>query len=635
MMIRAAVLALVAVISSTAAHAQSPYSTVYVFGDSLSDRGRIPGIILQQNPNFPPGFLFPKPPYFMHRFSNGPTYAEHLPGLIGVAPNPNQNFAVGGAETNTDNIANATLRLFNVTLPGIRSEIDTYTGSGGRFQSSAVVVHLGGANDYFAFLDQSTPPTLAQVPGKVATVSGNIQSNIRALVGAGARTILVPNVPDLGITPSYRGTPLANVASAVSAQHAAALNAQLGGLARELKVNIVVVDFATGLRHVLANPAVFGFANVTDACVKSTSALPPYITPGTPCANPDQHLFWDSVHPSEAGHRILAQYAADTLLAPQTIAAQAAFAMTIGDGFLRRMQGSILWDGGSGFRQFTPGAPLPGGKDVFFNVQRTFGNGGSGNHAVGYDYGITQVSGGAVFRPGENVAFGVIGGFDDGKANLDQSRGSIGVTSYRFGAMGGYDNGALFGGAGAAFSFDDYSLNRQTFVPQLRSSANPAGDTVSAFGAVGYRFSFGAITAGPLFALRYTGIRIDQYAEQGAPGLDMVVGSQRADQLIGSAGIAAASQFSVGATTIIPYINLALEQNLIGDDRFLGTALVTVPNVIRTLQIGDQGDLYGRLHGGLNFELAPSLRGTVRGETTVGRSGGNEHAVFVTIIGRL
>ena len=84
-------------------HAQSPYSNVYVFGDSISDRGRIPGLLLQQNPNFPPGELFPKPPYFDARFSNGPTYAELLPGLIGAAVNPGLNFAVGGALTNTQN----------------------------------------------------------------------------------------------------------------------------------------------------------------------------------------------------------------------------------------------------------------------------------------------------------------------------------------------------------------------------------------------------------------------------------------------------------------------------------------------------------------------------------------------------
>ena len=415
----ARVAALVAVIASTAVHAQSPYSTVYVFGDSISDRGRIPELILQQNPNFPPSELFPKPPYFDARFSNGPTYAELLPGLIGAAVNPGLNFAVGGAFTNTQNLANDFLPG-GLTLPGIRTEIDSFTGSGGRFDPSAVVVHFGGANDYFAFLNPLLPPpAIGQVPGAVAAVTGNIQSNIQALAGAGAKTILVPNIPDLASTPGYRGTPFAGVAGALSAQHAAALNAQLGGLAKQLNVNIYVVDFATGFQTALANPGLFGFTNVTDACVKSLSEKqPPYITPGPPCSNPDQYLFWDDVHPTAAAHRLLAQYAADTLLAPLSIAAQAAFSLTNGDNFLRRMQEAVLATG-------VPGLSSPilkgtlGGGNVFLNIQRSFGDGSQATNALGFDYGVTQVSGGAIVRPSNNVALGLIGGFDDGTATLD------------------------------------------------------------------------------------------------------------------------------------------------------------------------------------------------------------------------
>jgi outer membrane lipase/esterase len=158
----------------------------------------------------------------------------------------------------------------------------------------------------------------------------------------------VPNVPDLGVTPAYRGTAQADVATALSTQHAAALDAQLGGLARQLNINIYVVDFATGLKTVLANPARFGFTDVTTACVTSTTSLPPYITPSAPCSNPTQHLFWDDVHPTSGAHQLLAEYAADTLLAPLTVGAQAAFALTNGDSFLRRMQDSILGPGGPG-----------------------------------------------------------------------------------------------------------------------------------------------------------------------------------------------------------------------------------------------------------------------------------------------
>lgn len=638
--IRVAATAALAVFCSTAAFAQSPYSSLYVFGDSLSDAGRVPGLILAQDPTFP---LVPpppvSPPYFGGRFSNGPVWVELLPGLIGAPPSPAQNFAVGGAETNTDNLFNPLLSAFNVTLPGIQSEISTYTGSGGRFQPSAVVTVFGGGNDYFNFLDQATPPTLAQVPTEVASVTGNIQSDIRAVVGAGAKIILVPNIPDLGVTPAYSSTSLAGVATALSVQHAAALDAQLGVLAKQLNVNIFVVDFATALHVVEANPARFGFTNISNACVPAAvPGFPASIFPGTPCANPDQYLFWDSVHPTATAQMILAEYAADTLMAPLTIAAQGAFALTNGDSFLRRMQDAMFGSGATGH-----GSPMASGtfsgSDVFLNVRRGFGDGNPGNGAFGFDYRSNQISGGAFVHPWTNVSLGVIGGFDDGTANLDDSRSSIGLTSYHLGAMGRFDNGSLFAGTGIAYSYDRYSLNRQTYVPQLQSAADTNGHTVSAFGTAGYRFNFGAVTVGPLLALRYTSATIDGYSENGAPGLDMIVQAQRAEQLIGSAGIAASTQYLMGTTMVVPYVNFALERDFMGDNRIIETALVTVPDVGRTFQTGNNDDVYGRVNGGVTFPLAPGnahgITGTVSGETTIGRSGGNEHAIFGTIRGQL
>jgi len=689
-MIRVAIAAALAVAYSTALYAQSPYSSVYVFGDSYSDQGRIPGIVLYQDPAWPNGQNPPLTdppavaPYDGGRFSNGPTWAERLPGLIGARPRPEQNYAVGGATiapfpvgsgpdaTTRSNIESVFLEVIvspDIQLPGIQTEIDCFLGNCpanvpgfaavGQFKPSQVVTLFGGGNDYFAFLERSLltngelpPPTLADVPAEVAYVTGAIKSSIVTLAAAGAKTFLVPNIPDIGVLPAYAGKPEAEVGTALSIQHAAALNAELGKLARQTHTNIYVVDFATALNTVMADPARFGFTNITDACVApgAPPIWPASLVPGTVCANPDQHLFWDDVHPTSAAHQLLAEYAADTLMAPLTIAAQAAFAITNGDSFLRRMQDTVFGNGvtgrGSPMTPVMPPATMPtkapvempaatpGWGSLFLNVQRTNGDGNPSNDAVGFKYGVTQVSGGALFRPWNNVTFGVIGGYENGTATLDQARGSIGLTSYRLGVMGRYDDGALFTGAGVAYSQDDYTLNRQTYVPQLRSAADTNGNTTSAFGAAGYRFTFGVITAGPVFALRYTSVRIDQYNEHGAPGLDMIVQTQHAEQLIGSAGIAAATQFAVGSMTIVPYINVAIEQNFAGGDQLIASALVTVPDVVRTLRIGYDGGAFGRVNGGINFLLLPGIKGVVSGETTFGRNGGNEHAFFATIAGQ-
>jgi hypothetical protein len=113
----------------------------------------------------------------------------------------------------------------------------------------------------------------------------------------------------------------------------------------------------------------------------------------------------------------------------------------------------------------------------------------------------------------------------------------------------------------------------------------------------------------------------------------MIVQSQWADELIGSAGFAAATQFAAG---VVPHLALALENNLLRKDRTIETALVTVPDVGRKLRFGDdEGRAFGRLSGGINFAMMRGITGAVTGETTIGRRGGNEHSIFGTISGKL
>jgi outer membrane lipase/esterase len=621
---RCRAMALLAVLVPAAAQAEDPFSSVSVFGDSLSDRGRIPGLIAAQNPAFP--LRFPvSPPYFDARFSNGPTYAERLPGLLGLDAAPGRNFAVGGAETDSGNIANPLLAPGGITLPGIRDQIDGYTGSGGRFGAHDLVVMYGGANDYFAWLGGTPSP--AGVQAEVARTVGNIDADIRKLAAAGAKTILVPNVPDLGQTPAYRGTLGQGLASALSAGHAEALNRQMGALGHELGVQIVVADFATGLKTVLADPARFGFGNVTEACVTSATALPSYVTPGSVCSDPEGRLFWDSVHPTALGHQLLAEYAADTLTAPTTIGAQAGLGLLASDNFLRRAGDAIGGGGEDAGGPMLAGIPSDRPVDGFLTVQRAFGSQGFGRGATGFDYGVTSITGGVTMRPVDRVTLGVVAAYDSGDADLDRGWGTVDYSSVRIGAVAGYDDGALFGGAGVAYGFDSYDLERRTYVPQLRAEADPDGNSLSVFGRAGYRFAVDAFTFGPVLGLRYSRVEIDRYSESGAPGLDMTVEGQTAEALIGSAGIAAAARFQAGSAEITPHLELSVEGDLLGGDRSIDTALVTVPGVRRVQEVEASGGAYGRLAGGVAVRLIPAVTAQFGGETTFGRDGGDDMAV--------
>jgi phospholipase/lecithinase/hemolysin len=64
-------------------------------------------------------------------------------------------------------------------------------------------------------------------------------------------------------------------------------------------LQIVTLDANRLYRDAIANPAAFGFTNVISPCLSGSRA----------CANPDQFLFWDGIHPTTAAHRILGEAA--------------------------------------------------------------------------------------------------------------------------------------------------------------------------------------------------------------------------------------------------------------------------------------------------------------------------------------
>jgi len=69
-------------------------------------------------------------------------------------------------------------------------------------------------------------------------------------------------------------------------------------------VTISTIDIFTLLENLVANPSADGYTNVTDACFTGTLS-----SGGSPCATPNQYLFWDTVHPTEPGHQAVAQAA--------------------------------------------------------------------------------------------------------------------------------------------------------------------------------------------------------------------------------------------------------------------------------------------------------------------------------------
>ncbi|MBD1898938.1 SGNH/GDSL hydrolase family protein [Trichocoleus sp. DQ-A3] len=275
------------------------FDRIFVFGDSLSDTGNVS--------NLTGGFSPQSPPYYQGRFSNGPIWVDALANKLGLAPalvtelaggansSNGINFAFGGATSGTKNVAGP--------LPGLQTEIDFFkSGLAATKQSAdseALYIVWAGGNDYLG--GGVTDPT---EPVK------NISAAVTSLFNLGARNFLVANLPDLGKAPVglSGGIAMSNGLNQLTEFHNSGLSYSLGELSKSLDgIKLKSLDINSLFNNVIANKEKFGFTNVTDSCL--TNYAPPLVLDYKVCDDPDSFLFWDAIHPTAAGHKLVADLA--------------------------------------------------------------------------------------------------------------------------------------------------------------------------------------------------------------------------------------------------------------------------------------------------------------------------------------
>lgn len=296
------------------------YSNLLVFGDSLSDAGTFKLIALG-------GGKFTTNP--------GSVWSETLAGRLGNGSAPAQTFTLAGFVANSggSNWAQGGARVDGSPGYGlpfaqpVSAQIASYLAqNGGRADRQALYTLWAGANDIFYW---SSPTTNGGA--SAATIQANIGSAAQSLIAhaatlqtAGASHLILFNLPDLGQTPGARsaGNSAASSLSALS-QH---YNDTLAGAIAGSGLRVLQLDAQRLLAQIIANPGAYGFSygNNAVACLPagspSLTCTPSNYAAGNAAS---AYLFADNNHPSSAGHRIIADYAYSSLLAP-SLAARAA-----------------------------------------------------------------------------------------------------------------------------------------------------------------------------------------------------------------------------------------------------------------------------------------------------------------------
>jgi outer membrane lipase/esterase len=300
------------------------YTALYAVGASLSDTGNA----CTANPSSCP----PSPPYAAGVASNGTLWIQTVATNYRVAANPSlkggTNYAYGGARTGAVPSPVAGAPALTGTVPSMVQQLDTYLATTSLRADPGALYVVDGSTYGNNFNAAATAAAQAGLTGAAqqtyftnvtAAAVGDIIGIINKLYFAGARNVLVLNVPDLGGTPLLTGNgaaptnPNAQAGTALSAGYNQNLAAQITTFAPSWQgMSIKTFDSFTFARTMAANPAANGYTNVTQACFLPPSASLPS---GFLCTTPNSYFYWDSFHPTAfTGSKVAQQVI--TLLGP-------------------------------------------------------------------------------------------------------------------------------------------------------------------------------------------------------------------------------------------------------------------------------------------------------------------------------
>lgn len=620
--------AAIAVALCASAHAaDTRFTQLVVFGDSLSDAGNIS---LATHPSIQPPLEFTTNP--------GSVTVQNVAAGLGLPLSASlvggTDYAWGGAGVLNNSPGTP------ASVPTATAQIGGYLAAG-PVDSRALYSVWGGANDIFyaataagaqaaaaqliAANTAGLPPAVAQavaaqINAQVAAAAGvsslltaeQAQANvglaaqqevklIGQLQSAGAKNILVFNLPNIGITPQAAAQGAAAQASltGLSALFNAQLNSGVGTLGR----GIIPINVYGLVGEVVANPSAYGFTNVTTPacgagsssvqCGPAGSGLPYTYAAGTN----ETYLFADGVHPTTAGHALLGQYVDSVLAAPANISLLSEAPLAAIDAQHRAVRNQMLADqAGSDTR-------------AFFNVEYGQQRFDSPYGASSTDSHNVDITVGADVRASDYLSTGVALGLGQHRADFGGQGGGYklqdisGLGYLTFHAGGGYIGGHVSFGQS---SFTD--INRRFALGTAIRTESGKTDGSHFGGGLngGYWFGGETLRTGPFANLDWERVSVQSYAESGNDSTAMNFNIKSRLSAVASLGWRFEGQWKINEAVLKPYARLSWNHDSKPDPDQVTAGLNSL-NGSFTLAGFTPDDSWGEADVGVAAQLTPSV----------------------------
>ena len=630
----ATIVASATVLATGAARAQVQYfGQYYGFGDSLTDNGRV-FRETGYNPSAVIGPLLLGAPgiYQNGQWSNLSGFFNLVSTKIGVASMPQNDFAVGGAQS----VHQDPFALISPTFSwGLPDQINTFAARVSRFAPNDLI------NVWIGYNDLTGIPAGATQAVKLAAVQGIISNTtdaISRLASLGGRQFVVFDQE------TFRPS---------NADSAAAMNSTLQGALAPLSasgLNIHYFDVDQLANRLRANPTAYGFA--ANAGTVACSQVPACALNGYTTGLENQYISPEGIHFTGAVNAIIANFLANQLNAPFTMPVQADMAQEAAVGFsnslLARLDAyhysSSAASPSNAYAMYakTPPKQSPdsfGPWSIFAMGSYVHANEKDQLGAAGFNNDLGAGTVGIEYKWSRNLLLGGAFSYSDATTNLSLQNTQTQLKSYQFAGFASSNYANWFADLVMSYGLNNYNIHRDSAgLGSIGStlSASPNGNNFVVASKAGYLFDTAVARLGPIGGLTYSKVWIDAYTENGDPLLTQAVASQNVNGWTASAGI----QFRLPTANLprhfSPFFNLTAEQDFGGNARVITTAQTYALGLPITTQVGSGHSLtYGKAAGGAVIDLGGRFSANINAESTFARQNGNIFAVTAGITARL